>query len=171
MARDQASSLRRKVRQVDSRPLWAVVALGRRARAAPFARDIAKGAMAGGSPLGILQDGVPEAGSPPILVSAGEREALRWGVLKGTDVWCVLIEASMEGLESFRTLLGLARPGRPIYLAMGPVPSFEAYTEAFNRLKDIAGGAADSMFMLGAYVTGEGLVLADGVPVAEGVRA
>lgn len=171
MARDQASSLRKKVRQVDSHPLWAVVALGRRARAAAFARDIAQKATAGGSPLGILGDGAPASGSTPILVSAGEGENVRWGVLKGTDAWCVLIEASMEGLESFRTLLGLARPGRPIHVAMGPVPSFEVYTEAFNRLKDIAEGAGDSMLMLGAYVTGEGLVLADGVPVAEEVRA
>lgn len=169
MAHDQAASLRQKVRQVDSRPLWAVAALGRRAKSRPFAMDITRAAGAREIPLALL--GAPDegAGTGPILVPAGDGSAVRWGVMRGADAWCVFVETSEEGVSSFLDLLAALPPGRAVYLALGPVSSLDLYHEALSRLTQAAGEAGSRLHPLGAYVVGEGLVLTETVLFGEEV--
>lgn len=171
MARDQAQSLREKVRQVDPRPLWAVAALGPRAASRPFARDLLRKAAEREIALGLIGEADGDEASSPILVPAGDGGSIRSGVMRGADAWCVLMETSEEGLAAFVGLLGALPAECQVHLAMGPVPSVDVYREAFTRLRQAVGEAGARLRMLGCYVAGEGLVLTEEALFGEGVAS
>lgn len=171
MARDQAQSLRDKVNHVEPRPLWAVAALGPRTAARPFARDLFRAAAEREIALGLLGVSDGEEGSTPILVPAGDAGSIRWGVMRGADAWCVLVETSAQGLEAFVDLLPCLPLDRQVHIAMGPVPSVEVYREAFTRLRDAVGERGAVLRMLGCYVDGKEFVLTEEALFGEGVAS